>query len=127
MNLFIFYCTILLFCIICYEDITTMYIHDRYFVLLFLCNISYFRINVSKTVLFLFLLVLIFFAYKEMLGGADVKLFLFNFLSFGFYQNMIIIQISTLFALCYMFLYKKQKIPFLPFLSLGILCSYFFL
>lgn len=80
------------------------------------------------------LLVFIFFISKGSMGGADIKLYALIGLSIGwidsvgslFYASMV----ATLFYLVVHFMNKtkfkmKREIPFVPFITIGVLCTYF--
>jgi prepilin signal peptidase PulO-like enzyme (type II secretory pathway) len=81
-------------------------------------------------VAFLFTLpILLLAAYKNSIGGGDIKFIFSNILYLGFsagYAGLIIgLPLAVLFALASKYIFKKQteKIPLVPFLSIGFLVT----
>ncbi|MDA3968958.1 prepilin peptidase [Helicobacter ibis] len=62
---------------------------------------------------------------KEVLGEGDIIIFGTIGASFDTLHAMICIFISALYALLFMIFYKKQIIPFVPFLFLGFFSVFF--
>ncbi|KRL00338.1 hypothetical protein FC81_GL000115 [Liquorilactobacillus capillatus DSM 19910] len=69
----------------------------------------------------LFIIILFLFSHFNLLGSGDVIYLTFLFLLLGFYTTLYIILIGSTSAALYHFIYAQNKIPFIPFLSFGLL------
>ena len=56
---------------------------------------------------------------KETFGGGDIKLIFMIVLYTGIYKGILVLFLSSLMGLIIMIIFKKDKIPFGPYLSLG--------
>lgn len=71
------------------------------------------------------LLFFLYFKFSNKIGGADVKIF--SCLSFYFgYKIYVVMIISSLIGLLYCIFSNVNKIPFVPFITLGVLYVIFF-
>lgn len=57
--------------------------------------------------------------FPQCLGAADMKILLILFIALGLYATLQLLLISCSTALIYVLLFKKRKIPFVPFLFIG--------
>ncbi|MDK6370001.1 MULTISPECIES: A24 family peptidase [Aerococcus] len=115
-------------------DLTAGMVPDRFQVLLFL--ICLFREETWQIDRWLQALILGLALYalnqviKEGLGGADIKLFSMLCLAYGLSASLEIILLSSALALLYFFLSRHDKqgaLPFVPFISLGVIIQLIFL
>ena len=86
-----------------------------------------FIVMLFNTKIYLFFLVLIFFIIFSCfdfnkIGGADIKILLILFGIYG--VNILnIIIISSMIAIIYIIIFQKKIIPFVPFITLGVICQ----
>ncbi len=103
-----------------YMDIKTMYIPVKFQIMLLIIVI----IQTSNyNLLYPIILFVLFGVYttlkQEKIGGADIKILIILSL---YFQELIIyiIFISSAVALAYIVITKKEKIPFVPFITIGV-------
>ncbi len=65
---------------------------------------------------------------KDALGGGDIKLYLIIGLVLGYQTVFLSLLFASLIALIYSFIFRKKGkyLPFVPFIAIGSLLSYFF-
>lgn len=79
-------------------------------------------LNITTIKYFIVLLIIFWIInhlFKEKIGGADLKVFLMLSLVYG-EAILYIIMISTIVAIPICIIY--QKIPFIPFITIGVIC-----
>lgn len=104
-----------------YVDIKTNYVSTvLQLILLMFCFLNITSIIVPIFLFCLFLLLSQIF--KNKMGGADYKILIILSLTYGT-NIFIIIFIASLLAMP--FAYKYKKIPFVPFITLGVICQNF--
>lgn len=107
------------------QDLISYMVYDRFFVALYLLLLLHNEITfelVSITLLFILLFSL--FYIKNMIGGADIKLYIFILLFYGFTFFTYTLILSNILGCFFCIFAKKKRIPFVPFIALGILLSY---
>ncbi|WP_370872477.1 prepilin peptidase [Breznakia pachnodae] len=107
------------------QDLISYMVYDCFFVALYLLLLLHNEITfelVSITLLFILLFSL--FYIKNMIGGADIKLYIFILLFYGFTFFTYTLILSNILGCIFCIFAKKKRIPFVPFIALGILLSY---
>lgn len=109
-----------------YKDIKTYEVPLHSQVLLAICSLIFSDLTVqsmeSFSILFILFMVLLLLR-NDMIGGADIKILLILSIVFKF-QIYEIMLISSLTAGVYAVISKRRKIPFIPFITWGVLCQF---
>lgn len=77
--------------------------------------------NILGILLIPIILYLINYLYKQIIGEGDIEFISASGLILGFVNQNIMLFISCLIAYIYMFITKKESIPMIPFLSIGLI------
>ena len=122
----IFICIILICASI--QDLKSCMVYDRFFIALYACLLFHNVINIHLFLIAIFFFLLfVFFYKKEMLGGADIKLYMFILLKYGFHFFTYCLILSNTIGLLLCLCTKKKRIPFIPCITLGILFAFLLL
>jgi leader peptidase (prepilin peptidase)/N-methyltransferase len=108
------------------QDLISYMVYDRFFVALYVLLLIHNEIIFELIgITLLFILLFIIFYIKDMIGGADIKLYIFILLFYGFTFFTYTLILSNTLGCIFCIFTKKKRIPFVPFITLGILLSYF--
>lgn len=107
------------------QDLTSYMVYDRFFVALYLLLLLHNEITFELVSITLFFILLFnLFYIKNMIGGADIKLYIFILLFYGFTFFIYTLIFSNTLGCFFCIFAKKKRIPFVPFITLGILISH---
>lgn len=107
------------------QDLTSYMVYDRFFVALYLLLLVDNEITLELVcITLLFILLFSLFYIKDMIGGADIKLYIFILLYYGFTFFTYTLILSNTLGCFFCIFTKKKRIPFVPFITLGNLISY---
>lgn len=103
------------------QDIKTQEVNTiSQLILLVICIFNY--TNIVYFLLLLIIFIILNKLFRDKMGGADYKILLMLSLVYG-YQILYIILIACISAVP--FSIKEIKIPFIPFITLGVICLNF--
>ena len=119
-------CIVVILCIILTtQDIKYRMIYSPLNCLLlivgFATNNNSFAYSLLGVILIPLILLIINKYYKEIIGDGDIEFISASGLILGFVNQNIMLFISCLIAFIYMFITKKESIPMIPFLSIGLI------
>ena len=108
------------------QDCRFYMVYDRFFVALYLLLFFHNSFSIELFIITnIFLVIFYFFYKKDMIGGADIKLYIFILLYYGFLFFSYTLTFSNIIGYFFCILTKKKRIPFIPFITLGILLTYY--
>ncbi len=107
------------------QDAKSMYI-NKWWILLSIPFLFVFPIHIYSSLLSIGYGIIGYFFYKKMhwLGSADVYFFFYFGILMGYERFSVAICIGSVLGLGFALLFKKKQIPYLTFLTIGILISY---
>lgn len=114
--------TLLLLCYYSYKDIRFYELSKIDMWIMYALILFHFIFDsITLIDLAVILLFLIFYLLsKNKIGGADIKIFIYLYLVFKF-DVLFIMMISAFLGIIFILLTKKKKIPFIPFITVGVL------
>lgn len=115
---------IMLCLVLSYQDIKYRMIYSPLNSLLLIVGISTNINHLDKLfgiIIIPIILLLINKYYKEMIGDGDIEFISASGVILGFYNQNFMLLISCILAAIYMSITKKESIPLIPFLSIGLL------
>lgn len=109
------------------EDYRKLYIKSSYQVILLLMVLLNFdNYNFMLAIIIFIVGYVLYHSMDGKIGGADIKVISILTIYYGF-DIFNITGLSSIFAILYIIIFRKtkEKIPFFPFLLLGVVCVTF--